>query len=148
MPKTLTRHICEAEGCTQRTFAKRDGKPAKYGVACGHQAESRDRMKAIFANGAEEKAQRYDLYRTYHDQAMEQARDAVEAAPVSSPAVSKVVIFAPNRKFSNFLLAENLGEVTPAGVVVRFPALSGAREGAQAYFETLAVLTSDRKSVV
>jgi hypothetical protein len=140
--KPLSKNLCAAEGCTERTGFKRDGSPAKYGVKCGHQAAARQGFKAMLAEQAAEKEALYSVFRTLHVQAMDQAREAAEAAPVSSPAVSKVVIFAPNRKFSNFLVKENLGESTPAGVVVRFPALSGAREAAQAYWEGLAVFTS------
>lgn len=144
MPKRkvspLTTHVCEAPGCTERTKRRLDGDPRKY--CATHSAESRERMKGIFAAAKEEREQRDALYRTVAQLAMQEGLKAAESANALAVPVSRTLVFQPNRKFSNFLVRDGLGTETPEGVVIHFPAVRGSREQAQAVFETLKPLTA------
>jgi hypothetical protein len=148
MPRNLTNHVCEWDGCTVRTVSRLDGvTPLKYCKGPGtpnHKAAAQQRWNDRKEAEALERANRDATYRTILEQAMRAGVDAVDATPPGAFAttVSKTIVFQANRKFSNFLVREHLATVTPEGVVIHFPPTPGTAEQAQAVFETLAPLTA------
>lgn len=144
MPKRkvspLSTHTCEAQGCTAKTKFRRDGTPRKY---CDpHTADSRARMKQLFADQAAERQARDEIYRTVVGLAMQAGVEAAEATDSLAVPVSRTLVFQPNRKFSNFLVRDGIGTETPEGVVIHFPPVKGSKEQAQAAYETLKPLTA------
>jgi hypothetical protein len=146
MPRNLTNHVCEWDGCTVRTLSRLDGvTPLKYCKGAGtpnHKAAAQLRWNERKEAEAEERANRDATYRTILEQAMRAGVEAVEGTPSLSPSVSKTIVFQANRKFSNFLVRERLADVTPEGVVIHFPPVPGTNEQVKAVFETLAPLTA------
>lgn len=146
MPRILTNHVCEWEGCTVRTQSRLDGvTPLKYCKGAGtpnHKAAAQARWNERKEAEEAERAARDDGFRTILSVAMAAGVEAAESAQALSPAVARTIVFNSNRKFSNFLVREHLAEATPEGVVIHFPPVKGTAEQVQAVFETLAPLTA------
>lgn len=141
MPRPLTNHTCENPGCTAKTRQKLDGNPRKY---CDpHTADSRARMKQIFADSKVQRDQRDEMFKVVLDTAMLQGDEARERANPLASARGAVMVLGPkNHRFVNYLRRVHIGDDEPQGYVVRFPALPGSHDQAQAVFETLRPLTA------
>lgn len=146
MPRILTNHVCEWDGCTVRTQSRLDGvTPLKYCKGAGtpnHKAAAQARWNERKEAEAEAKANLDATFEAILVQAMDVGRDAGDAAQTLSSPVSKTLVFGANRKFSNFLVRKGAAVATPEGVVIHFPPAPGTIEQVQAVYETLAPLTA------
>jgi hypothetical protein len=142
MARNLTSHVCEEEGCSERTQGRKSDPKVPLKYCPTHTAASRQRMKQIFAAGKDEREARDQVFRVVLDTAMLAGTEALDATnPLTSQRAATLVLGPKNHRFVNYLRRINIGDDSAHEYLVRFPALPGSIDQATAVAETLKPLT-------
>jgi hypothetical protein len=147
MPRVLTNHTCEWDGCSERTKSRYDGvTPLKYCPT--HTPMARARFKAMIGEQKAAKAERDEMFKVVLDEAMLVGETAREAAnPLSSSRAATLVLGPKNHRFVNYLRNIRIGDDGAHEYLVRFPALPGSFAQAEAVRDTLRPLTMSGESL-
>lgn len=147
MPRVLTNHTCEWDGCSERTKSRYDGRtPLKYCPT--HTPMARERFKAMIGDQKAAKEQRDELFKVVLDTAILTGETAREAAnPLSSSRPATLVLTPRNHRFVNYLRRVNIGDDGAHEYLVRFPGLPGSHAQAEAVRDALRPLTMSGESL-
>lgn len=141
MPRVLTNHTCEWDGCVAKTQSRYDKvTPLKY--CPEHKTLANARFKEMIGEQAGERAARDEMFKVVLDAAIltgEQAREG--ANPLASTKSAVLVLGPKNHRFVNYLRRVHIGDDAAHEYLVRFPALPGSFAQAEAVRDALRPLT-------